>query len=91
LTTHAPLIVFGSFAKRQAGKDSDLDLLAVTESDDFPFHLLPYKIHRLNMPEATFMKALREQEAVMKEIAAHHIILNNHSFYVHTMWGAYGK
>ncbi|HLD06416.1 MAG TPA: nucleotidyltransferase domain-containing protein [Candidatus Nanoarchaeia archaeon] len=91
LTTHAPLIVFGSFAKCQAGKDSDLDLLAVSENDDIPVHLLPYKIHRLNMPETTFMKALREQEAVMKEIAGHHIILNNHSFFVDAMWMEYGK
>src|SRR3989344_1061511 len=92
LKTTAPIIVFGSFAKFTADNDSDLDLLIVADKKiELPFHLLRFKIHQINLTEKTFLKAIKEQEDLIKEIEENHIILNNHSFYVNVMWGYYGK
>jgi predicted nucleotidyltransferase len=92
LKTTNLIIVFGSFAKFTADKNSDLDLLTISEKGlKLPFHLLPFKLHQINMLEKTFLKALKEQENLIKEIEENHIILNNHSFYVNTMWGQYGE
>lgn len=92
LKTTIPIIVFGSFAKFTADKNSDLDLLVISEKElKLPFHLLPFKPHQINMAEKTFLKAIDQQEDLIKEIEENHIILNNHSFFVNIMWGHYGK
>src|SRR3989338_4870702 len=91
LKTTSPIIVFGSFAKFTANKDSDLDLLVISEKElKLPFHLLPFKPHEIDMAEKTFLKAIKEREDLIKEIEENHIILNNHSFYVNIMWEYYG-
>ncbi len=84
------IIVFGSFAKFSAEKDSDMDLLVISE-EEMPSHLLPYKIHEVRLSEKSFMKALGKQETLIKEIEENHVILNNHSFYINTMWSHYAK
>lgn len=92
LKTTAPIIVFGSFAKFRADKNSDLDILVISEKEiKLPFHLVHFKYHQIKLTEKTFLKALKEQENLIKEIEENHVILNNHSFYVNTMWGQYGK
>ena len=92
LKTTVPIIVFGSFAKFTADKNSDLDLLIISEKElKLPFHLLPFKPHQINMSDKTFIKAIGKQEDLIKEIEENHIILNNHSFYVNIMWEYYGK
>ena len=86
------IIAFGSFAKFTAEKDSDLDLLIIPEAEEkLPFHLVPYKIHEIRMSEKSFIKAVENQETLIKEIEENHVILNNHSFYISTMWERYGK
>jgi predicted nucleotidyltransferase len=92
LNTNIPLIIFGSFARLKAEKSSDVDMLVVSEKGQkLPFHLLPYKIHQITLSEDSFIKALKEQETLIKEIEENHIILNNISFYVNIMWDYYGK
>ena len=92
LKTNILLVIFGSFARLKAGKDSDLDLLVVSEKEqNLPFHLLPYKVHQVNLSENSFVKAIKEQETLIKEIEENHIILNNHSFYINAVWDCYGK
>lgn len=92
INTSLPLIVFGSFAKFKADKDSDLDLLIISkETQKMPFHLLAYKIHEISLEQGSFIKALESQESLIKEIQGSHIILNNHSFFVNAMWNYYGK
>jgi len=88
----APIIVFGSFAKFTADKNSDLDILVISDRElKLPFHLLPFKPHQIIMTEKTFLKALNQQENLIKEIEDNHIILNNHSFYVNVMWEYYER
>lgn len=91
LNTNIPIIIFGSFANLTADKDSDLDLMILSEKEEPPLHLLPYKVHKVNLSEASFIKSIKEQETLIKEIEEKHIILNNHSFYVSIMWQQYGK
>jgi predicted nucleotidyltransferase len=90
--TTAPIIVFGSFAKFTANKNSDLDLLIISNKElKLSFHLLPFKPHQINMSEKTFLKAINQQEDLINEIEENHVILNNHSFYINVMWEYYGK
>lgn len=90
--TTVPLIVFGSFAKQTADKNSDLDLLIISDKElKLPFHLLPFKPHQINLKQNSFLKALKKQEDLIKEIEENHIILNNHSFYIDIMWSQYEK
>jgi len=89
--TNAPIIVFGSFAKLTANKNSDLDLLVISEKEPkLSLHLIP-NVHCINLKEDSFVKAIEGRETLIKEIEGNHIILNNHSFYVNLMWRYYGK
>ena len=92
LQSNFPIIVFGSFAKFTADKNSDVDILIISDKElKLSFHLLPFEFHQINMREKTFLKAIDQQENLIKEIEENHIILNNHSFYVNIMWQHYGK
>lgn len=90
LQTDSLFLVFGSFAKGTAAKDSDLDLLLVGK-EKIPFHLLPYTFHKIELDGPSFLKAVQGQENFIKEVEEHHILLSNHSFYVEMMWRFYGK
>ena len=90
--TNIPIIIFGSFSKFTANKDSDIDFLVISDKKlSLPTHLLSNKIHQIILSEQSFLKALKEQETLIKEIEENHIILNNHSFFVNIMWEQYGK
>ncbi len=87
---NTPIIIFGSFAKLSATKDSDLDILILSK-EKLSLHLLPYKTHKIILTIPTFIKSIEKKETLIKEIQENHIILNNHSFYINIMWGYYGK
>lgn len=92
IKANAPIIVFGSFAEFKADKDSDLDLLIVSkEKVNLPFHLLAYKTHEIYLDENSFVKSLEKNETLIREIEENHTVLNNHSFYVNSMWHYYGS
>jgi len=91
ITTNTPIIAFGSFARFKADKNSDADILIVASEDEerLPSHLLPHKIHQITLSEDSFFKSL--DETFLKEVEDAHVILNNHSFYVNSLWRHYGK
>ncbi len=90
--TNNTIFVFGSFARFSQNKDSDLDLLVIKEeNDDLPLYLLPYNVHKIELSKDSFLKSLEAQEILIKEIEENHVLLNNHSFYINTMWNYYGK
>ncbi len=90
--TNSIIIVFGSFSNFKADKSSDLDLFIISNKEEkLPCHLLPYKIHQNTLREESFKKAILKQEALIKEIEANHVILNNHSSYINIIWEYYGK
>ena len=91
INTNSTIIIFGSFAKFKADRDSDLDLFIISSKEEkLPSHVLPYKIHQNSLTEDSFKKAISE-EILIKEIEENHIILNNPSSYVNIMWEYYGK
>ena len=90
--TDAAIIVYGSFAEFTAGKDSDLDILIISDKKlNLPEYLLPYKVHKITLSKRGFLSAFESGEPLIKEIIANHIILNNHSFFVDMLWWYYGK
>lgn len=90
LKINNPLIIFGSFAKFTTDKNSDLDLLIILlKKEKLPLYLLPYKIHKIELSETLFKKSLEKSEPLIKEIKKNHILLNNHSFYINTIWSYY--
>lgn len=92
LDINNPIIIFGSFAKSTADKNSDIDILIISDKEQkLSSHLMPQKMHEIIMNEKTFKESIEKQEALIKEIENAHIILNNHSFYVNSMWNYYGK
>jgi len=92
LKTNTIIVVFGSFAKFTADKNSDVDMLIISkEEQELPMHLLPYKVHDIKLTEESFKKSIESQEALIKEAEENHIIINNHSLYVNSMWDFYGK
>jgi|SRR3989344_1011964 len=92
INTNSILIIFGSFARFKADKNSDLDLFVISDKEEkLPSHLLPHKIHQNRLEEKSFKKAIIEREILIKEIEMNHIILNNHSAYVNIIWEYYGK
>jgi len=87
-----PLAVFGSFARSNAEKTSDLDLLMISEkTHDLPEHLVPCEIHKIFLSEKLFVEGVGKKEALIAEILENHIILNNFSFFVNVMWDYYGR
>lgn len=92
LSSESLIIIFGGFAKLIADKTSDVDVLVVSDKEEqLPTHLLPSKLHQINISRIAFLKSLDEQETLIKEIKENHIILNNHSFYVDMAWRYNGR
>ncbi len=92
IDTDTTLIIFGSFAKFTANKDSDVDILIISKDKiKLPSHLLANKIHNINISEESFKKAMEQNEPLIKELMENHVILNNHSFFINTLWGYYGN
>jgi len=92
LSSNVPLLVFGSFANGAANNNSDLDIFLISEPEkELPFHLIPYKIHKIELSKKNFLHVLGKGETLIKEIEENHILINNHSFFVHAFWkAAYG-
>lgn len=86
------VLVFGSFAKFSAEKDSDIDMMIISNTKGkLPVHLMPYTVHSVQLSEKSFIKAMHSQETLMSEIEENHVILNNHSFFVNEWWAYHGK
>jgi len=92
INTNSIIILFGSFVKFKADKNSDADLLIISDKEEMlPYHLLPYKVHKNKITEESFKKATLEKETLIKEIEENHILLNNPSSYINLRWEQYGR
>ena len=92
VNTTSILIIFGSFAKFKADRNSDIDLFVISnKKENLPFHLLPHKVHQSTLKEESFKKAITAKETLIGEIEKNHVILNNPFHYVNIFWGYYGK
>ncbi|MBN1377591.1 nucleotidyltransferase domain-containing protein [Candidatus Woesearchaeota archaeon] len=76
-------LVFGSYAKENINKKSDLDLLVLSDKK-VPEHLCPKELHLVKMSRKEFEKACKNKETLIKEIIDSHIIINGFNYF--TNW-----
>jgi len=76
LKEKVPCLIFGSYARGSNSKDSDLDLL-ILSNKKVSDHLCPVKLQIINLSLSEFKKLIQSQDAFGKEIIKSHIILNN--------------
>ena len=87
-----PVLVFGSFADFTTTKESDLDLLVISDSQkNMPYHTLPFKVHEIKMNQKTFLESIERGETLISEIFRNHVILNSHDYFVNVWWEKYGR
>lgn len=86
------IVVYGSFANLTASKNSDLDILVISDKKiELPNYILPYNIHKIVLSKKVFLTGLEKEEPLLREILSNHIILYNHSLFVDMMWWYHGK
>ena len=75
-----PFLVFGSFAKDTACKNSDLDLLFISGKKETPDHLCPIEIHKIfiNPKKISELK----KEALYREIIKEHVIIFGYDLFL---------
>ena len=84
------LILFGSYAKGYATKESDVDLFIIGKADPSLFKKIG-KRHNLtvNLKTASttaFEKGMRTGDTLVKEVVKDHILLYNKDSFIQTMW-----
>ena len=76
-----PILIFGSFAKNNQDKNSDIDLLIISEIEiKLPSHLTTHKLHSITL-KSEKIKQLKI-ESLFKEIKTNHIILSGFEFFL---------
>ncbi len=75
-----PFLVFGSFAKDTACKNSDLNLLFISGKKETPDHLCPIEIHKIfiNPKKISELK----KEALYREIIKEHVIIFGYDLFL---------
>lgn len=89
-----PIIVFGSYAKEEENKESDLDILIINEkkiSDKIKefSKLYNLKVYIHKFTQKQFENGIKEKDNLVIEIMHNHIILNNIDFFVDIFWRHY--
>lgn len=88
------LSIFGSYARGTQTKESDLDILVVTDREykgGMPSYILPVKIHEIQLEQDLFSNALRKKEALLKEILENHVIIKGLDTFIGNVIEKYGK
>ena len=88
------IILFGSYAKGLATKESDLDVLIIDGNLDPTTaekieNLYGIKISPVHLSKEEFTRMQRNKEVFFKEILTTHIILKGFEFFVETTWRNY--
>ena len=84
--TNEEVIVFGSYARGDFTKESDLDILILDKPNkkiEEAIKLYPKKTHIMYMDKKTFEKGLFKKENFMLELLKNHIIIKGSSSLVH--------
>lgn len=90
-------ILFGSFAKENMTKESDIDILIIdNEKSDMIIlkelgNLLSREVNVALMSEEQFTNGLVIKDPLVQEIAANHIILKGIDNYCNMLWRYYAK
>lgn len=83
---HGPILIFGSFARGNNVKESDIDILLLGDYDKQKLErilsLYPFEVHVIHMTLKQFERGLLKKESFMLEILENHIILQGSSLMV---------
>lgn len=89
---HDPIILFGSFAKSTYTKDSDVDLLIISDKKIKTSitleasNLVGREINLKSTNRDRFMNGLRSNDPLIKEVVSNHIILKGIDEFCDIMW-----
>lgn len=91
------LVLFGSLATGQGTRESDIDILAISERQVDPSavkeaeNLLGRKINAKLASAEQFLKGLREGDPLIREVVSNHVILKGVDGFCETMWRHYAR
>lgn len=88
------IVLFGSYAKGEARKASDIDLLLINPAKNYRFIKKAEDKYgkEINAKKTTikeFAKELEKKNYLAREIAKNHVILSNPSIFVKLLWRYY--
>lgn len=92
------IILFGSFAKAQVTKESDVDLFVVTEEESNVLtstaqevgELVDREISIKSMTETEFLRGLERGDPLIREVVSEHVILKGIEDFCDIMWRSHG-
>ncbi|MBN1897106.1 MAG: nucleotidyltransferase domain-containing protein [Candidatus Aenigmarchaeota archaeon] len=92
-----PIVLFGSYAKGDNDKKSDIDLLIFEKDENVikaakKFELkYDIAVHIQVISKKKIEMTLREKEPLILEISENHLILNNQDAFVNILWRYYSE
>ena len=91
-----PLVLFGSFARKEEKQESDLDLLIIGKEDKVIKKQLKEfgnrhgrKVQIYFIKREEFKRGLKAGDNMILEVVRDHVIMNNHTFFVDILWRYY--
>jgi predicted nucleotidyltransferase len=88
--TNETVLIFGSYARGDFNKNSDLDILFFSKKDleniEKEIKVLPMKINPILINKRSFESGLKQKKNFMLEVFNNHIILNGSSDIVNLFW-----
>lgn len=73
-----PILIFGSYAKNTENKNSDLDILTISNKKiNLPDYLIPIKLHNINISNIKKF----QKEILFEEIKYNHTIISGYEFF----------
>ncbi|MBI4016225.1 MAG: nucleotidyltransferase domain-containing protein [Candidatus Aenigmarchaeota archaeon] len=91
--TDTPFLVFGSYAKGYVAKDSDIDILTITNkkiSTEKIQAIYTTRIHLMNISTKTFEKGIKNKDSFPMEVATNHVICQGYEYILDKWKEIYG-
>jgi predicted nucleotidyltransferase len=74
-------LVFGSYAKDDSNKKSDLDLVVLGDKN-LPEHLSSVDLHVVRLSKKEFKKMFAKRETLSIEVLKNHVLINDFEFFM---------
>ena len=87
--TRDPFLIFGSYAKGYAVKESDIDILVITDKKISQTELqskVKIKIHLITVSAKRFEEGIKKRESFPREVITNHIIIQGYEYFI-KLWG----
>jgi predicted nucleotidyltransferase len=81
--TNEPVLIFGSYAKGNQTKESDVDVIVLDTKINLEKikHKYTKKIHLITMTKNQFIKDLKKKVSLLQETILNHIIIQDFTFF----------